>query len=68
MTSIPYEALYIRKAKDFRKDAIIKRELYEAHIKGRYDVLMVLDDRDQVVKMWRQELGLPCLQVDYGNF
>jgi 3-deoxy-D-manno-octulosonate 8-phosphate phosphatase KdsC-like HAD superfamily phosphatase len=65
---IPFEALYMRKAKDFRKDAIIKRELYETDIKPKYDVLCVLDDRDQVVEMWRKELGLPCFQVDYGNF
>jgi hypothetical protein len=28
----------------------------------------VIDDRNQVVDMWRMELGLVCLQVDYGDF
>ena len=28
----------------------------------------VLDDRDRVVKMWREELGLTCLPVAPGNF
>lgn len=65
---IPYEALYMRKAKDFRKDAVIKKELYEKYVMGKYEVLFVLDDRDQVVEMWRKDLGLPCFQVDYGNF
>jgi hypothetical protein len=65
---IPYHELHMRRSKDFRKDSIIKKELYEAHIKNKYEVLLVLDDRDQVVKMWREELGLTCFQVDYGDF
>jgi uncharacterized HAD superfamily protein len=65
---IPYHDLLMRKTRDFRKDAIIKKELYEIHIKNKYEVLLVLDDRDQVVKMWREELGLTCFQVDYGDF
>ncbi len=62
-----YKNLYMRKTGDFRKDYIIKKELFDLYIKGKYDVLFVLDDRDQVVKMWR-EIGLTCLQVAYGNF
>jgi uncharacterized HAD superfamily protein len=65
---VPYDAIYMRKAKDFRKDSIIKRELYDRYVRGKFEVLLVLDDRDQVVKMWREELGLPCFQVEYGNF
>ena len=63
-----YEALYMRKSGDFRKDTVIKKEIYEQHIAGKYEVLFVLDDRDQVVRMWRKELGLTCLQVEYGDF
>ena len=62
-----HQKLYMRPAADNRKDSVIKRELYETHIRGSYDVLCVLDDRDQVVRMWR-ELGLTCLQVAYGDF
>lgn len=65
---IPYNALYMRKAGDMRRDSIIKKELYEKHIKGQFFVQFVLDDRNQVVDLWRLELGLPCLQVNYGNF
>lgn len=60
--------LYMRKPKDNRKDAIVKRELYEEHILGKYNVSFVLDDRDQVVALWRKDLGLPCFQVNYGSF
>jgi hypothetical protein len=62
-----YKALYLRKNRDFRKDFVVKKEIYEKRIKRKYDVLFVLEDRDQVVKMWR-EVGLPCLQVAYGDF
>lgn len=62
-----YKALYLRKNDDFRKDYVIKRQIYERHIKDKYDVVFVLEDRDQVVKMWR-EIGLTCFQVAYGDF
>lgn len=64
---VDYE-LFMRKQNDNRKDSIIKRELFDAHIRDRYFVELVLDDRDQVVALWRRDLGLTCLQVDYGNF
>ena len=60
--------LFMRLQNDMRKDSIIKRELFDAHIRGRYFVELVLDDRDQVVSLWRRDLGLTCLQVDYGDF
>jgi len=62
-----YEALFLRKSGDRRKDFVIKQEVYEQQIKGKYDVLFVLEDRDQVVRMWR-EIGLTCFQVEYGDF
>lgn len=65
--NIPYDALYMRPEGDSRKDSIIKAELFDAHIRGKYDVLFVLDDRNQVVDMWRG-LGLKCLQVEPGDF
>jgi hypothetical protein len=65
---ISYNALYVRKKGDMRKDSIIKKELYEAYVKGQFFVQFVLDDRNQVVDLWHLELGLPCLQVNYGDF
>ena len=56
---------------DGRNDTIVKKELYEENIKGNYEILFVLDDRNSekypVVGMWR-ELGLTCFQVADGNF
>lgn len=64
---IIYNNLLMRKTGDTRKDSIIKQEIYEEHIKDKYFVEFVLDDRDQTVQMWREQ-GLLCLQVYYGNF
>ena len=62
-----YKKLVMRKTGDYRKDSIVKREMFEEHIEGKYNVLFVLDDRNQVVDMWRKELGLTCLQCNYGR-
>lgn len=61
------EILLMRPEGDTRRDNIVKQELYEQHIKPVYNVLLVLDDRDRVVAMWREQ-GLTCLQVNYGDF
>ncbi len=66
--NVPYDMLIMRKHTDTRKDSIIKKEIFDEHIKDKYFVRFVLDDRNQVVDMWRQDLGLPCLQVYYGDF
>jgi hypothetical protein len=60
--------LFMRPDDDNRPDDILKQEIYEKYLKSRYHVLGVFDDRDKVVLMWREELGLSCLQVAPGNF
>lgn len=65
---IGYDALIMRKTKDYRKDSIIKTEIYNEFIKDNYFVEFVLDDRNQVVDTWRNDLKLPCFQVYYGDF
>lgn len=59
--------LLMRKTDDNRNDAIVKNEIFDQHIRDKFNVVCVLDDRDRVVKRWR-ELGLTCLQVNYGAF
>lgn len=59
--------LFMRPYPDKRKDWIVKQELFDANIRDRYNVRFVLDDRNQVVDMWRR-IGLPCFQVNPGNF
>jgi predicted kinase len=65
--NISFEALHMRKSGDLRKDSIVKREIYDQFLLDKYNIAFVLDDRDQVVRVWR-DLGLTCLQVDYGDF
>lgn len=64
---ITYSELYLRPTNDKRRDTVFKKEVYEAYIQDKYDVLFVLEDRTQVVNMWRRE-GLTCLQVAPGDF
>lgn len=64
---IDYRHLYMRKTKDMRKDAILKQEIYNDLIRDKYNILFILDDRQQVVDMWRS-LGLKVFQVAEGDF
>ena len=59
--------LIMRPKGDYRSDAEIKKEIYDKYIKDKYNVMCVFEDRDKVVKMWRDE-GLLCNQVYYGDF
>lgn len=51
----------MRKTGDTRSDTIVKREILDELIKEYY-IEFALDDRDRVVKQWR-ESGIKCLQV-----
>lgn len=64
---VRYDELFMRKAGDTRKDYVIKQEIFDKEIRDNFQVDFVLDDRNQVVKMWRR-IGLKCLQVAEGNF
>ena len=59
--------LIMRSKGDHRSDAEVKKEVYDKYIKDKYNVMCVFEDRDKVVKMWRDE-GLLCNQVYYGDF
>lgn len=61
---IDYEALYMRKEGDKRKDTVVKKEIYDNYIKDKYAVLGIFDDRPSVCNMWREE-GLQVAQL--GN-
>nr|WP_311459744.1 AAA family ATPase [uncultured Capnocytophaga sp.] len=65
---IAYDLLLMRTTNDYRKDNIIKKELFQQEIAGKYFIEFLLDDRNQVVDMWRKNLQLPCFQVNYGDF
>jgi predicted kinase len=64
---IPFDELFMRAAGDSRKDSIVKMEIFDREFRGKFNIKFILDDRNQVVDMWRS-LGLTCLQVAEGNF
>lgn len=65
---IHFDEIYMRKTGDKRKDSIVKKELYENHVKERFNVAFWVDDRRQVIDMVRFELGLTCLDVAGHDF
>lgn len=62
------DLLYMRPRGDMRKDALVKKELVVEHIAGRFRVLAAIDDRKQVIDMWRNELGITVLDVAGNTF
>lgn len=62
-----WNEIHMRKSWDVRCDTIVKEEMYNNHIKNKYNVLAVFDDRNRVVDTWRR-LGLPTYQVWYWDF
>lgn len=64
---VPFDAIHTRAAGDSRPDWEIKRELLDAHVTPHFDPVLVIDDRQQVVDLWR-ELGIECWQVAPGRF
>jgi predicted kinase len=64
---VPYEALFMRRTGDTRRDSVVKAEIFEREIRHRFHITGVFDDRAQVVRMWRS-LGLTVFQVADGDF
>lgn len=58
---VKFDQLFMRTQGDIRSDTIVKRELFDEHIRDKYNVRLVLDDRPKVCRMWR-DLGLKVLQ------
>ena len=64
---VPFDVLKMRPQGTFTPDDTLKQNWLDQLFPDKSDVLCVFDDRDKVVKMWREN-GLTCFQVDYGNF
>jgi len=61
-----YEKLYMRPSKDYRPDDEIKSDILDQMRADGYDPTMCVDDRQQVVDMFRSR-GLRVLQVQPGD-
>lgn len=62
--------MIMRPHSNYTKDSELKKHwLDNLKSVGVYkeNILCVYDDRDQVVKMWREN-NIPCFQVNYGDF
>lgn len=60
--------LRMRRDGDFTPDEVLKKKWFD-ELSPREIVMIrgVFDDRDRMVKMWR-DLGLTCFQTAYGDF
>lgn len=56
------DRLLMREGGDTRPDSAVKQEILDRDILPYYNVVYAIDDRDQVVEMWRRN-GIPVLQV-----
>jgi FMN phosphatase YigB (HAD superfamily) len=64
---VPFHKLAMRDNKrHYMPDNELKKQFLDEHVNIN-DVFLVVDDRQQVVDMWRS-LGLTVFQVDKGNF
>jgi len=59
---IPVDKLVMRPKGDTRKDSVVKKDLYEKKIKGKYKVEKAYDDKPSNVKMLRSE-GIKAKRV-----
>jgi phosphoserine phosphatase len=61
--------LAMRSSESFLPDNELKQEWLNLYILPRYskENIVVFDDRDKVVKMWRDN-GIACFQVALGDF
>lgn len=61
------DEIFMRKNHDYRPDVEVKREWIEKLRKEGYDFELAFEDRDRVVKMYR-DLGIQCCQVADGAY
>jgi hypothetical protein len=61
-----FDKLFMREKNDFRRDSIIKKQIFNQQIKDVFNVVAVWDDRIQVcVETW-YKLGLFCFCTNQG--
>lgn len=70
LQGVPFDHILMRHTKDNRKDAIVKKELLDMllGVLKPEDIAFILDDRPQVIRMWRGESEVPEARHNYGRF
>jgi len=64
---VMHDHLFMRPRSDHRQDAIIKEIILDFEILTRMTPVLAIDDRSQVVDMWRKR-GITTLQCAPGDF
>lgn len=64
--NIYYDEIHMRPINDYRKDSIVKKEIYNNYIKPKYNVIAIFEDRLQVLDVWEKE-GIFTFNVNQGN-
>lgn len=65
--SFYYDEIFARDLRDFSKTAAYKEKVYEEKIKPYYDVVMVFEDSNSCVQMFRDK-GLLVLQPQNSDY
>lgn len=60
--------LFMRTTGDHRPDYVVKTELFDQHVREKWDVRFAIDDRNQVVEHAWRAMGIVCLQCAEGAF
>lgn len=64
---VPFDVLKMRPQGSHTPDDVLKQNWLDKLFPNNSDILCIFDDRDKVVKMWREN-GISCFQVAPGNF
>jgi phosphoglycolate phosphatase-like HAD superfamily hydrolase len=59
--------LRMRPQNSFTKDDVLKKKWLDEELADGHEILCTFDDRDKVVKMWRDN-DITCFQVAPGEF
>lgn len=54
---VPFSRLYMREEGDMRKDSVVKEEIFWNNIADNFNVVAVIDDRPQMIRLW-YDLGI----------
>ena len=60
---IIYDKLYLRPSNNQMSNAEYKRTVFINEIQAKYNVLFILEDLPEVVKMWRNDFDLTVFQI-----
>ena len=65
---ITYHRLYMRGNDDHRPDTVVKFEEFQRIVADGFEPMFAIEDRKSVTRMWREQAGIPCLQVCEGDY